>query len=53
MRPMITKDDMNTSDTATRDERELAARREERQGWLLLVAIFGGGAVLVALASMV
>jgi hypothetical protein len=28
-----------------------AARREERQGWLMLIAIFAAGGVLIAVAA--
>jgi hypothetical protein len=36
------------------DQRDLEAeRREHRQGWLMLVAIFGGLALLVVLAATV
>jgi hypothetical protein len=42
-----------TTTTPTPSEAEQAgARREERQGWLMLTAIFVGGGILVAVAAI-
>jgi hypothetical protein len=32
---------------------QAAAKREERQGWFMLTAIFVGGGILVAIAAIV
>ena len=38
--------------TNATDAERAAAKREERQGWLLLTAIFVGGGIVVAIAAM-
>jgi hypothetical protein len=49
------KDTMNTKDHHQELDPDAAAaqaRREHRQGWMFLAAVFGAGALLIALASM-
>jgi hypothetical protein len=50
------KDIMNTEhhhQELDPDAAAAQARREHRQGWMILVAVFGAGALLIALASMI
>jgi hypothetical protein len=47
----MTTDRPDAATTETETERD-AARREERQGWLMLTAIFVGGGLLVVLAAV-
>lgn len=41
-----------TKDITNEAEAARAAKREERQGWLLLTAVFVGGGIVVAIAAM-
>jgi hypothetical protein len=51
MKAMTTgRPDMTT--TTETEAEQLAAKREERQGWLMLTAIFAGGGILVAIAAI-
>jgi hypothetical protein len=43
----------STEPTAPTEAERAAAKREERQGWVMLTGIFVGGGVLVAIAALV